>query len=61
MITETITNVLSKFIAWFGTVVDALVTSDGALHELLPLFCLGIGISVFMVIMKAIRKVTWGA
>lgn len=56
----TISNVLTSFIAWFGQVISALM-GDGVLHELLPLFCLGIGISVFMVIMKAIRKVTWGA
>lgn len=56
-----ISTVLTQFLTWVGQVVTALTTADGALAALLPLFVLGIGISVFMVIFKAIRKVTWGA
>lgn len=56
-----ISTVLTQFLTWVGQVVTALTTTDGALAALLPLFVLGIGISVFMVIFKAIRKVTWGA
>lgn len=54
-------TVLTQFLTWVGQVVTALTSTDGSLAALLPLFVLGIGISVFMVIFKAIRKVTWGA
>lgn len=56
-----ITSAMTEIISWFGQVVTALAGADGALKELLPLFALGIGISVFMVAIKAIRSVTWGA
>ena len=42
-------------------VVTALTTTGGDLYALLPLFAIGIAVSVFMVAFKAIRKVTWGA
>lgn len=64
---EQVGVVLTKFIAWVGQIVNALITAggdgvaQGALYSLLPLFAIGIGISVFMVAFKAIRKVTWGA
>lgn len=54
-------TVLTQFINWVGEIVTSLTGTDGALAPLLPLFCIGIAISVFMVIFKAIRKVTWGA
>lgn len=54
-------TVLTEFISWVGEVITALTTSGGALHELLPLFAIGIAVSVFMVAFKAIRRVTWGA
>ena len=56
-----VTSILTTVIDWIGTVVTSLVGADGALAELLPLFAIGIGVSVFMFAMKAIRKVTWGA
>lgn len=64
---EAIGDVLTAFIGWLGTVINALVTAPGegvtggALYGLLPLFAIGIAVSVFMVAFKAIRKVTWGA
>lgn len=58
---EQIGTVLTEFISWIGEVVTALTTTGGALYALLPLFAIGIAVSVFMVAFKAIRKVTWGA
>lgn len=58
---ENIGAVLTQFIQWMGQVVSALTSDGGALQPLLPLFAIGIAVSVFMVIFKAIRKVTWGA
>lgn len=58
---EQIGTVLTQFIGWIGDVVTALTTTGGDLYALLPLFAIGIAVSVFMVAFKAIRKVTWGA
>lgn len=58
---EQIGTVLTQFISWIGEVVTALTTTNGDLYALLPLFAIGIAVSVFMVAFKAIRKVTWGA
>lgn len=58
---ENIGAVLTQFITWMGQVVSALTSDGGSLQPLLPLFAIGIAVSVFMVIFKAIRKVTWGA
>lgn len=54
-------TVLTEFISWVGEIVTALTTSGGALYSLLPLFAIGIAVSVFMVCFKCIRRVTWGA
>lgn len=49
----------TQVIAWIGEFVTALTSGD--LQGLLPLFVIGIAISLAMVIMKLIRKVTWGS
>lgn len=56
-----VTAALSTVITWIGTVVGALVGDGAQLAELLPLFAIGIAISAFMLGMRAIRSVTWGA
>lgn len=58
---EQIGTVLTQFISWIGEIVTALTTTGGDLYSLLPLFAIGIAVSVFMVAFKAIRRVTWGA
>lgn len=50
---------LNTVIDWIGTVVSSLLSGD--LKSLLPLFAIGIAISAFMLGMRAIRSVTWGA
>ena len=44
-----------------GSFVSAVTGSTGALHELLPLLAVGIAISLVLVSVKIVRKVTWGA
>ena len=43
-----VTSAMSTVLDWVGTVIDALLTTDGALAELLPLFAIGISISAVM-------------
>lgn len=56
---DSISTMFTQVITWIGEFVTALTT--GSLSGLLPLFSIGIGISLAMVIMKLIRKITWGA
>lgn len=60
MLTE-IGKVFTQVIQWTGEMVTALVGTDGALKDLLPLFALGIGMSAAMFVFKLIRKAAWGA
>lgn len=58
---EAVTSGLTTVIAWVGTVVDALVKTDGALSALLPLLAIGVAVSALMLGIKAIRSFIWGA
>lgn len=58
---EAVTSGLTTVITWVGTVVDALVTTDGALSALLPLLAIGVAVSALMLGIKAIRSFIWGA
>ena len=60
MLTEIGTG-LSSVITWVGSVVTALTSSTGALYGLLPLFAIGIAVSVLLLGIKVIRKIIWGA
>lgn len=52
---------LTSVIGWFGDVITALVTSEGALNPLLGVFAIGIGVSIVMVVVKVVRRFSWGA
>lgn len=56
-----VTTALGTVIDWIATVVSALVGAQGALAALLPLLAVGVAISAFMLGMRAIRSVIWGA
>lgn len=56
-----VTSALTQVITWIGSVVSAIVGTSGALNELLPLFSVGIAISVFLFGIKAIKSIIWGA
>ena len=60
LITE-IGNAVTSIIGWAGNVVTAVVGESGQLNALLPVFALGIGVSVVMLGVKVIRSFTWGA
>lgn len=58
---EAVTSGLTTVISWVGSVVDALVTPEGALSALLPLLAIGVAVSALMLGVKAIRSFIWGA
>lgn len=58
---EAVTTALTTVIGWVGTVVDALVGTDGELAALLPLLAIGISISALMLGVKAIKSFAWGS
>lgn len=58
---EQLATVFTEIIKWVGEFVSALTAEGGSLAGLLPLLVLGIGISLVMVCVKIVRKITWGA
>ena len=56
---DAVTTGLTTVIGWIGTVVTSV--TSGALKDLLPLFAIGIAISVVFLGVKAIRSIVWGA
>lgn len=56
-----ITSGVTTVIGWIGSVVTALVGSEGALADLLPLFAVGIACSAVFFGVKAIKSLVWGA
>lgn len=59
-----VTSALETVVDWIAVVVNALIgTGEGAgqLAELLPLFAIGIAISAFLLGIKAIKSLIWGA
>lgn len=57
---EAVTTALGTVIDWVGTVVTAVVSTDGELNALLPLLAVGISISALMLGVKAIKSFAWG-
>lgn len=58
---EAVTSGITTVIGWIGSVVSALVTTDGQLNALLPLFAIGVAISAILLAVKIVRSVVWGA
>ena len=56
-VTEGITTVIS----WVSAVINALLIESGALHELAPLFAIGISISAILLGVKIVRSMVWGS
>ena len=56
-----VTSGLTTVIGWVGTVITAITGENGALAPLLPLFAIGIAISVVFLGIKAFRSIVWGA
>lgn len=53
-------DALGSIIGWVGEVVSALVGEAGELKDLLPLMAVGIGVSLLMLGVKAIKSFAWG-
>lgn len=51
---------LTSVITWVGSVVGSITTADGSLHELLPIFGIGIAVTVLMLGIRVLRGFTWG-
>lgn len=58
---EAVTSGITTVIGWVGTVIDALLTTEGELAALLPLFAIGVAISAILLGVKVIRSFIWGA
>lgn len=58
---DAVTSALTQVLTWIGTVVTSITGASGDLKELLPLFAIGIAISVFLFGIKAIKSIIWGA
>lgn len=58
---EAVTSGITTVIGWVGTVIDSLLTTEGDLAALLPLFGIGIAISAILLGVKVIKSFIWGA
>lgn len=58
---EAVTSALTTVLGWVGEVITSMTSTDGALAPLLPLFAIGIAISVIFLGVKAIKSIVWGA
>lgn len=56
-----VTDAFTSIISLVGEFLNALIGTSGSLAGLLPLFAVGIAISLTLVCVRIIRKVTWGA
>ncbi len=56
-----ISEAFTGVIGWIGEFVTALVTTNGELNALLPVFVIGIGVSILLLGIKAVKSMTWGA
>lgn len=58
---EAVTSGITTVISWIGSVLDALLTTEGELSPLLPLLAVGVAISAILLAIKVIRGIIWGA
>lgn len=63
---EAITDALGTVVSWFGTVISSVVNAPangtgGELHALLPVFAIGVAVTVVFAVIGLIRRFTWGA
>lgn len=54
-------SVFTFLIGLFGTFISELTGESGKLVALLPMFVLGIGVSLLWTVIRSARKVSWGA
>lgn len=54
-------SAITAVLGWVGIVIDSLITAEGDLYALLPLFAVGIGVTAIMLGIKVVRGFIWGA
>lgn len=52
---------LTNVITWFGNVVTSITSSSGGLNPLLPIFSVGIAISICFAVISLVKRLAWGA
>lgn len=55
-----LTTALTTVLGWFGSVLAALLTADGALADLWPLAMVGIAMGLIYKGIGMIKSFTWG-
>ena len=58
---EAVTTGITTVIGWVGSVMNSLLTAEGELSALLPLFAVGVAISAILLGVKIIKSFIWGA
>ncbi len=48
-------------LGWIGEFISALTGADGVLKDMLPVFVIGVAVSVVMLGIKSVKSMTWGA
>lgn len=56
-----VTSALTTVFGWIGTFITELTGTSGNLNALLPLFAVGIAISVILLGIKIVKSIVWGA
>lgn len=55
-----VTQGLAAVIEAVGTFVTAIISDTGHLHDLLPLFAIGISISLLLLCVRIVKGLIWG-
>lgn len=53
-------DALTEIIGWAGEVLTSVVAESGALHDLMPLWAVGIAVSGVMLGIRIMRGFAWG-
>lgn len=56
-----VTSSLTTVVEWIGTVLTAITSENGALAPVFPLLCVGISVSIVMLVVKVVKRFAWGA
>lgn len=56
-----ITSAIEQLLVWIGMFLTSLLSESGSLAPLLPVFAIGIAVSVVLLGRKILSTFTWGA
>ena len=51
---------ITTMLGWIKSIIEALLTTDGALNALWPFILVGFTVSILMLGIKVIRSFSWG-